>query len=215
MDAATIQAKIYAGRGKAALRIGFPCKVFRPVAVESPLTNQVTIVRAAFNAADNQYGKPNLYGKPVWFADFDGRLTQPGDYLVRDSDSTTFFIAAQQPLLPIVCVECPRSLFVSRQSSGQSQGVSGYGGLTDLTDALGNADTPWPASILMGGRVQPSPGLPAGVREAAWSILLPSSVPITILASDIITDDLGRRFAVESAESTDLGWRMLCAEVHT
>jgi hypothetical protein len=215
MDAATIDAKIRQGRGKAALRIGYPCAVFRPVAIESPFSNQITVINAAFNAADNNYARPNLYGKPVWFGDFDARLTQAGDYLVRQTDSTTYFIAAQQPLLPLVCVECPRSLFVSRQPTAATQGVSGYSGLAALDDVLGNVDTPWPASILLGGRREAGTGLPSGVSEAAWSILLPPSVPITILASDILTDDLGRRFAVQAAESSDLGWRMLCTEVHT
>ena len=215
MDAARIQAKIYAGRGKAALRIGFPCCVYRPVSVDAPLSNQIAIIKAAFNAADNVYGKPNLFGKPIWFGDFDGRLTQAGDYLIRQTDGAAFYIAAQQPLLPIICVDCPRKLWISRQDDAQTVGVGGYSGLTDLVDILGTADNPWPASILIGGRVQASTGLPAGVREAAWSILLPPTVPVTVQSSDIASDDLGRRFTIESAELTDLGWRMLATEVHS
>jgi hypothetical protein len=215
MDSQRINAKILQGRGKAALRIGFPCKVFRPVAIQSPLSNEITTIRAAFNAADNAYLKPNLYGKPIWFGDFDGRITQPGDYLVRLTDGNIWFIAAEQPLLPLVCVDCPRKVFISRQNDAQGEGVAGYSGLTDLTDVLGNVDTPWPSSILIGGRIQASTGLPAGVREAAWSILLPSSVPVVVKSGDIATDDLGRRFTIESAELSDLGWRMLATEVHT
>jgi hypothetical protein len=217
MDAAAINAKIHAGRAKVAQRIGFPCTIYRPDAVGTPLSNRVTVINAAFNAADNAYGKPNLYGKPVWFGDFDGRLTQPGDYLVRKTDGATWFIAAQQPLLPLVCIDCPRKLRISRPNETTTEGVTTYSGLSspsNLPDILGTPDTLWPASILMGGRIQPSTGLPAGVREAAWSILLPRSVPVTILSADLITDDLGRRFAIESAELSDLGWRMIAAEVH-
>lgn len=216
MDAAAINAKILAGRGKAALRIGLPCDVYRPVDIGAPLSNPITTINAAFNAADNTYARPNLYGKPVWFGDFDGRLTQVGDYLVRVSDGATYFIAGQQPLLPLICIDCPRSVRVSRQATTPVQGVPGtYSSLAALSDILGNIDTPWPASILMGGRVQPSTGLPAGVREAAWSILLPPSVPVTILSGDFLTDDLGRRFTAESAELSDLGWRIVAAEVHS
>lgn len=218
MDAAGINAKIYKGRGLAAKRIGFPCEVFRPAAINNPLTQRITAIKCAFNAADSVYGKPNLYGKPVWFGDFDGRVTQAGDYLVRQTDGNTWFIAAQQSLLPIVCIECPRKLRVSRAAETTSEGVTSYSGLSspvDLPDVLGTPDFLWPASILIGGRVNASTGLPAGVREAAWSVLLPPSVPITLQSSDIITDDLGRRFTIESAERSDLGYRMLCTEVHT
>lgn len=216
MDAAAINAKILQGRGKAALRIGYLCAVFRPAAVESALSNQITVINAAFNAADSVYGKPALYGKPVWFGDFDGRITQAGDYLVRQTDGNTWFIAAQQPLLPLVCVECPRTLFITRQPcGGSSVGVTNYSGQAKPTPVLGNVDTPWPASILTGGRVQASTGLPGGVREAAWSILLPPSVSCTIKSGDIATDDLARRFAIESAELSDLGWRLMATEVHT
>ncbi|MDB6104047.1 MAG: hypothetical protein JWO52_4046 [Gammaproteobacteria bacterium] len=214
----TIQAKILAGRGKVALRIGLPCHVFRPVTIDAPLSNQITVINAAFNAADNNYLKPSLYGKPVWFGDFDGRLTQAGDYLVRKQDGAIYFIAAQQPLLPLICVDCSRKLKVSRASEAPAEGALPYSGLSSpsvLPDILGTTDHPWPASILMGGRVQSSTGLPAGVREAAWSVLLPPSVPVTILSGDILTDDLGRRFTVESAELSDLGWRMMAAEVHS
>lgn len=215
MDAARIHAKIYKGRALAALRIGLPCRVYRPAAIESPLTNQITTVPAAFNATDPNYLKPNAYGKPLWWGDFDGRLTRSGDYLIRVSDGSTWFIAAQQQLLPILLVDCSRKLRISRQADAAAEGVASYSGLADPTDILGTPDTPWPGSILIGGRVQASTGLPAGVREAAWSILLPKSVPVTILSGDIATDDLGRRFTIESAELSDLGWRMLATEVHT
>lgn len=225
MDARLIQQRIYSGRAKAALRIGLPCRVYRPATFLNPLTNQITIIRAAFNNGDTKYLKPNLFGKPVWFGDFDGRLTQPGDYLVRISDGSTWFIAAQQQLLPIALVECARSIKLSRASGAVCStgvqpcgpvGVGTYNSLSALQDVLGTTDTPWPASILIGGRVQANPtGLPGDVREAAWSILLPVSVPITIQSADLLTDDLGRRFAVESAEATDLGWRLIANEVHT
>lgn len=216
MDAASIQAKILAGRGKAALRIGLSCDVYRPAAVQNALANKITTINAAFNAADSVYGKPNLYGKPVWFGDFDGRITRAGDYLVRQSDGAIWFIAAQQQLLPLVCVSCSSKLFIQRQPcGGSSVGVTGYSGQADPKPLLGNVDTPWPASIVIGGRVQASTGLPGGVREAAWSVLLPPSVPCVIESGDILIDDLSRRMAVESAELTDLGWRLIATEVHT
>lgn len=215
MDALTIQRKIYEGRGKAALRIGLPCRVYRPASAEAPLTDQITILNAGFNASDSKYLKPNEYNKPVWYADLDGNQTQPGDYLVRMVDGAVWFIAAQQQLLPIIAIDCPRAVKIVRQPTAVGCGIQPYSGLAGLADVLGTNDSFWPASILIGGRTQASEGLPAGVKQAGWKILLPPSVPINIQFSDIAIDDLGRRFAVESAEKTDLGWRLIANEVHT
>lgn len=190
--------------------------MYRPAALADPLSNKVTTIKAAFNAADNVYLKAKQFGKPVWYGDFDGRITKPGDYLIRQNDRSVWFIAAQQSLLPILCVDCQRSIFIQRQPCGGSTvGVTSYSGDAAPTAVLGNADTPWPASIVTGGRIQASTGLPGGVREAAWSILLPPSVHRQIKSGDIATDDQGRRFAIESAELSDLGWRLLSTEVHT
>ncbi len=213
MDGATLQQRIYAGRGKAALRIGLPCTQWRPTTAATPYGTNVGTILAAFNAGDETYLKPNLYGKPIWYADLDGRVTQPGDYLVRVSDGAIWFIAAQQQILPIVAIDCSRSIKISRQAASTTVGAGGYSGIQAPTIILGSTAL-WPASILVGGRPSNAIGLPADVKEAGWRILLPPSVPVTIKAGDIITDDLARGFAIESAEQTDLGWRITANEVH-
>ena len=217
MDAATIQAKIYAGRAKAALRLGMDCNVFRPLSAAAPLGNQVATIKAAFNSGDNSYKSPNLPGDAIWYGDLDGRLTKPGDYLQRVADGQTYYIAVQQQLLPIICVECNRSVHITRQKTQTGIGAINYGGSipTQDTDVLGTTSALWPASILFGGKVQAGMGLPAGVRESGWRILLPPSVPVTIMAGDIVTDDLGKRYAIDGAELTDTGWRINAQEVHT
>ncbi len=214
MDAQTIEKRIYAGRGKAAQRIGRSCTVYRPIDALAPLGNSVRRTFAAFNAADPTYSKPNPYGKPVWFADLDGRYTQAGDYLVRN-DGATWFIAAQQSMLPIIAVECDRQVKVSRQAALTAVGAIGYGGIIAPSDILGTTGALWPASILVANRPLPMTDLPADVKQGGSTILLPPSVPVTLLAADLITDDLGRRYAIESAEVTDLGYRITAHEVHT
>lgn len=216
MDAATIQAKIYAGRAKAAQRIGLDCNQFRPLSATAPLSNQVGTIKAAFNSGDSTYRAPNLPGDAIWYADLDGRLTVPGDYLVRIVDGQIYYIAGQQQLLPIVVVECNRSLKITRQQAPAAVGAVGYGGddPAQEVDVLGGLGGLWPASILFGGKSQQGIGLPAGVKNTGWRILLPPSVPITIKAADIVTDDLGRRYAIDGAELTDFGWRMNAQEVH-
>lgn len=221
MDAATINSKIYAGRGKAALRIGYDCNVYRPTIAANPFSNGVRLVmKAAFNSGDSTYTKPNLYGDPVWFGDFDGRLTKTGDYIVRIFDGQVFFIAQQQPILPIVCIDCGRSLKLMRPNLQGGVGAVGYGGATEdnMTDALGTSgslSTYWPCSIVLGGRSQNINALPLDVKQSGVRILLPPSVPISLRPSDIFTDDLGRRYSVEAAELSDLGWRINAQEVHS
>lgn len=209
-----MQDRIYKGRGIAARRLGLPCDIFRPQNPTAPLATPVGRIPVAFNAGDSKYLKASLYGKPVWYADCDGRLTCPGDYLVRVTDGAIWFIGAQQQLLPIVAIDCNASVSVHRTSVSVDCGPQGYAGLQSPPDILGTADSPWPASILLGGRALAAIGLPGDVKEGGWRILLPPSVPIPILAGDLMIDDLQRRFAVESAELTDLGWRITANEAH-
>lgn len=217
MDGATLQAKVYAGRGKVAARIGLDCRQYRPQSASAPLGNLVGTIKAAFNSGDNNYRMPNLPGDAIWFGDFDGRLTQPGDYLVRVSDGQTYYIAGQQQLLPIVCIDCNRSVHITRQQAPAGVGAIGYGGSVPANDAdvLGIAGALWPASILLGGKSQISVGLPMDVKNVGWRILLPSFPGVTLMAGDIVTDDLGRRYSIDGAELTDLGWRCTGQEAHT
>ena len=168
MNADQINAKIYAGRGKAALRLGLSYTVMRPNQAANPLANPVATIQAALNAGDNAYRKPNLPGSAFWFADMDGTVTQPGDYLVRQSGGQTYYIAGQQPLLPIICVECNRSIRIARApsaagSAADAVGALEYNGLClsgsgdDAGDVLGvdpahngGVFTGWPCSILFG-----------------------------------------------------------------
>lgn len=217
MDGATIQQRIYAGRAKAALRIGQTCRQYRPLTADAPLGNMIGLIFAAFNAGDSTYKVPNLPGDPIWYADLDGRATQPGDYLVRATDGATWYISAQQQLLPIVTIECNRSVRITRQVPVTEVGAVGYGGNAkpNEVDVLGNAGALWPASILQGGRKQTGVALPGGTAQAGWKVALPPSVPIVIAAADILTDDLGRRYVIDGAELTDMGWRLTTNEVHS
>jgi hypothetical protein len=207
MNGAQIHAKIYAGRGKAALRLGLDYRVMRPNQAINPLSNQVATLKAAFNAGDNTYKAANLPGDAIWYGDFDGRQTLPGDYLVRVSDGQTYYIAAQQQLLPIICIDCNRTVRISRaapQGAAGTVGAVGYSGICDAPAESSDVIGINPASI----------GLPADVKNSGWRILLPPSVPVVLHSGDIVTDDLGKRYAIEGAELTDIGWRINAQEVH-
>lgn len=230
MDATRIHAKIYAGRGKAALRLGLLFDVMRPVTAADPFTNKVNQINAAFNNTDNKYLKANHPGSPLWYGDLDGRQTLAGDYLVG-ADST-YFIAAQQQLLPIICVECNRTVRMTRpvvpvpESASDNVSVLPYSGLCqsdeESVDALGTRPGKglpaigWPASVLFGkGKLRNGDALKAGTSEQlGWQIMLPVSVPLVFHPGDVLVDDLGNMFSVSGAELSDTGWRMQAIEVH-
>ncbi|MBT2299270.1 hypothetical protein J7E70_02225 [Variovorax paradoxus] len=221
MDAATLQDRINKGYGKAAARLGILHSVARPLTAAAPLLNIQGTLLCSFNAEDWKYLKPNKYGRPTWYGLFDGSLTRAGDYLI--GPAVTYFIAAQQPLLSILCVDCNRQVALLRPPpAAASTGAQGYGGTcaADSTPALGTVDANgalvngWPCSILLGGRQEHGTNLPMAVNNAGFQILLPPSVPIVIRASDIFLDDLGRRYIAEAAELSDLGWRINAREAH-
>lgn len=220
MDGIHLQSLIYKGYARAATKIGLAFDQFRPLSAALPLGNKVATVNMAVDSGkEYTFTSPNEYGDPTWLALIDDATVQTGDYLVGNNgglSTSTYFIAGKQFLLPVLAIECNRQLKIERQITPISVGAQNYGGMTDgnALPLLGNSTHLWPASILLGGRSQNGAGLPAGVKNAGWKILLPPSVPVTIQSSDIITDDLNRRYAIESAELTDLGWRIQAQEIH-
>ena len=145
MDGATLQGKIYKGYAMAAGKIGVAHTQYRPLSPTAPLANQIGSVLAHFRV-DNKFAKPNLYGKALWLAYLDGRVTQVGDYLIGPSG--TFFIAAQQALLPILVVNCNHTITLSRVAA--PTGVGGLGYNADIPASETAYMTGWPASILKG-----------------------------------------------------------------
>ena len=215
MDAATLQARIYAGYAKAALRIGYSADQYRPASANNPLSvgNKLRSLPVSFNAEDMTYSKPNKYGKATWYGLFDGTLTQVGDYLVNEQDGT-FFIAAQQTALPILLVNCNRTINVLRPQQQTGLGAVGYGGDTDANETA--LMTAWPASVLQGTKGEKGEvSLPGDTRSPWWAILLPAVAGVTLRTSDIVTDDLSRRYVISSAELTDLGWRITAQQAQT
>lgn len=230
MDASQINRKINAGRGKVASKLGLSYSVFRPLVASDPLTNKVDSIKASFNAGDGKYLKPNMPGDPIWFGDFDGSFTSPGDYLVSEGNPSDIkFIAAQQFMLPIIVIDCNRSIRISRsnhQASG-NVGAIGYSGICDSagesTDALGmnpgnngGVFVGWPCSMIFGkGKLRNADGLPgAATDQMGWMVYLPSSTPIEVKSGDRLSDDLGRMFVVNGAEQSDIGWRINAIEAH-
>jgi hypothetical protein len=203
-----LQDRIARGLGTAARHIGTPYDAFRPCCTSNPLepANRYLRLPAAFTAEDSSFRRPVGYGRAAWTGIFDTAYTQPGDYLTGPAG--TFFIAAQESLLPALCVLAPRTLTIARAAAPVAAGVNAYGGLTAATA------TPlligWPASILFAGTGSPG-DLPGDASVPVWTVLLPNT-PAAIRAADLLTDDRGQSYVVGSAELTALGWRILAKQ---
>ncbi len=148
----------------------------------------------------------------MWYGIFDAAYTRPGDYLVQAA--TVWFIAAQQRLLPVLCVQTNRVVSFSRPAAPSNTGVNSYGGIT--TDTNQPLLTNWPASVLgVAGRGHPAAELPSDGSMPYWTVLLPAVPGVTLLPSDLMADDLGRNAVVAAAELTDLGWRLTVKQATT
>ena len=218
MDAATIQAKINYGLGKAATIMGYTSTQYRPAsATLAPIIsgNIIQTLPVSYNAQDRTYSKPNSYGKPLWFADCDRTLFQVGDYLQSAQDGT-FFVAAMQSLLPTLAVQCNQTITITRPVSTTGQvGVGVYGGANVATDT--DILNSYPCSILQGSKGDKSlVNLPGDVRSPWWFVLLPV-IPggVQFYNNDIAYDGNGKRYKLSSCELTDLGWRITATESET
>src|SRR6476469_459057 len=108
MQPAQLQDRIHRGWNAAARAIGADTDAYRPRGPSEPLarTNRFLRLRAAFTAPDGRFVRPNSYGDALWYGIFDAAYTQPGDYLVQQE--SVWFIAAQQRMLPVLCVQTDR-----------------------------------------------------------------------------------------------------------
>lgn len=226
MTPAQIQAKIYSGYAKGALRLGETYTIYRPAgATANPISAPyiVGVTPAVFtvhSASGFNFDRPSDYNKPSYHALLDGTKVLVGDYLVAVGFPGPFFVASTDPLVPILAIECGRTLTVSHPglststpgyTPGTYAGTVGEPGATNETPYL----TAWPASVLAGARSVNSGTLPGDVGRGMWNILLPPSAAVGIRSGDIIGDDLANRYVIRSAESTALGWRINAEQAET
>lgn len=222
MNAAMLQQKLYAAYASVARKTGATYTLYRPTSPHNPIVSAsiVTTLPASFNAEDMRYQKAETYGKALWYCLADGMQLRVGDYLVYQGQ--TYFIASMAALLPILAVKCNRLVRIGRMPAENGAGYAGYSGVVQSaeTDVLGTSSgrglfvAGWPASILAGGRGEQDAGLPSSVKQGGVTILLPASVPIVISESDTMQDDMGRDYVIETAELTDMGWRIQASEEH-
>lgn len=209
---AGIQSKINRGLGIAASKLGAAFDLYRPSSANQPISsgNLIRTILADFDVkATYSYDAVSLHKNPYFYGLFDGSQTQPYDYLVNGT--TIYFVAAQPPVRPILCIGCNRVLSFAAAASETQVGEGPYGGRTVGTDVAFAAD--WPASVLQGTRGESTlERLPQDTRAPWWDILLPAIPGVVLSMGDFLTDDLGRRYVISSAELSNLGWRLTVGE---
>lgn len=214
MDPAKLQDRVYRGLNSAARAVGADTDAYRPSGATDPLAskNRFLRLRAAFTAHDGRFTHPNAYGEALCYGIFDAAYTRPGDYLVQGG--LTWFIAAQQRLLPVLCVQTNRIVSFSRPAAPPTTGANRYGGVTTATNRP--LATSWPASVLgVSGHGHPSADLPSDASVSFWTVLLPAMADVVLLPADLMTDDLGRNATIATAELTELGWRVTVKQATT
>jgi hypothetical protein len=146
MDPGKLQDRVHRGLNAAARAVGTDTDAYRPSGVSEPLApkNRFLRLRAAFTSRDGKFAHPVMYGDALWYGIFDAAYTRPGDYLVQRN--SVWFIAAQQRLLPVLCVLTNRVVSFWRPAAPSTTGVNTYGGVTTETNERLLAN--WPASVL-------------------------------------------------------------------
>ncbi len=216
MDGIHLQDRIYSAAGRAAARIGLPCDLYRPMGPDHPTHQSHFRLRlnVIFLPLGGRVRRPVPATDPLWEAALDAAYTQPGDILLRRTDRKIFFIAAQQPLLPVLCVHAPRRVTIKRPASASYPGVNIYGGTVTALDTV--LATDWPASILAAGSQGTGmASIPAEMNPGMWQVLLPPSLDLALLPTDIVTDDQGRTGVVATIETTEYGTRLTVKQVST
>jgi hypothetical protein len=207
MNGQKLQDRLYLGLGLSARHVGQSTDAYRPTGPFNPLDKQNRFLRlpAAFVSAKGNDGRTNVYGEPLWHGVFDASYTRAGDYLILGTEN--FFIASQEPLLPVLCVKANRVVSIVRPNMQSSMASNAYGGYTSGNSAL--LLEGWPVSVLGENRSSASAiDLPTDQAVPYWNVLLPTVPGVILSPGDLISDDLSRTAVITGSELTYLGWRL-------
>lgn len=205
MNLDRVQDSVHRGLGRAGRVVGDWCEVLRPDGPALPMAASRLVLRmpAAFSAPDGRFARPVGHGQVYWHGVFDAAYTKVGDY-IRRGDGAVWFIAAQQRLLPVLCVRATRVVDVLRPGGPEAPGLAPYGGGAAPEAVLRG----WPAGILPGGGGTMSE-LPEGLPAGVWTVLLPAVAGVVLRPGDSMRDEMGRSGTIAQAELSEPGWRLL------
>lgn len=219
MDQAKIVSKIYYGYKQAALRLGAPYVIYRATSAINPIQDpnipDDSPVMASF-AVNWAYNKFQNYGNAIYIGIFDGRVTQVGDYLVKDD--ITYFIGSMEDVKPILTVRCNALITVKRPFGETTGGLQGYSGRTAETDVVKYQDVPASLLIKTTKGVTNNVGLPTDTRQPLYTCLIPYLGNVELLTGDLVFSQWDetpgiKNLVIWEVELTDLGYRLQLEEL--
>lgn len=207
MNGLALQEKIARSRALAAERAGQLYRVYRPAGADFPLHDFNVVAEELPCAFSNKgdFVRPVEFGQAAWLCYHDARRTQVGDYLAGPLG--TFFVASQAGLMTPLVVRCNRRMQLLRPEQPTGTGAVGYGGDTVAAELVLARE--WPVACLEGGKGEENiTHLPLDVKNPGWRIFWPAIPGVNIRLSDVLVDEQGNRYFVNSAELSPLGWRL-------
>lgn len=230
MDGTRLDILVRRGFTKAARHIGRPYKVYRPVQRRRPiqLLGARPDILATFSPKqDFEFKAPPGVKDVIQSCVTDDTGLMHGDYLLGPNG--TFFVSQIGHLTAPVCVLCNHTLELRRLGAPAGFGAQPYRAETAQEEVV---IAKLPGSVIrssQGGR--PEAGLPGAPPVPEVLILWPDLSQIgpsdrdqnlnpvsqawrademIIRTSDVIADDMGRRWNISAAELTRFGWRLWC-----
>lgn len=214
MDQAAIQAKLNAGYGQVATRLGQTVTVYRPDATQSKVAAldaryMLTRTTAFFNADPNFKAiRPPPPDKPIVYVATDRTPLEQGDYLL-DTDGHIWFVGMIKPLMATSAMRCNRTF--SLQRPVPATGPYAYGGNApqDMTTLL----TSWPGFLASKTKgLSPEEKVPGDTKLFVVQIYLPVTGPLLLEPNDVLLDDsdLTSRYTVALTTETGQGWEVNC-----
>lgn len=216
MNGAELQDRLQRAAGRTAAIAGASCDLFRPAGAMHPLATANRILRlpAAFLPLGGGFRRPVTQAQPLWEGLFDSSYTRPGDILRRSTDGAIFFIAAQQPLLPVLCVRALRMVTMTRPLTANMAGLNIYGGVVAATETT--IAEAWPAAMTpLSASGTSQAGIAAEIAAGTWQVLLPASLDLELRTTDRLADDRGRVGVIASAETSELGTTLMVRQAST
>jgi hypothetical protein len=212
MEYSKLQDRIYKGLGIVARQTGIWSDAFRPIAGKIPLDPEGRFLRLPVVLEPlTSWNSLETTEQVLWQGIFDGAYTRVGDYIV--SEGKAYFIAAQEPLQPIVCIRSNQVISISRSPPPSLSANNAYGGYSQNPSNV--LLEQYPAAVLIENKTGPSKtGLPTDQSVPYWTVLLSKTSDIILSSGDTIRDGLGRAAIVTYAQSMASGWRLI-AKVST
>ncbi len=211
MDGVRLADRLAYGAGCAARRVGFLHDAYRPAGPVEPLdlANRFMRLCVALVLPGGSVGGPGGFGVPFRQGWADWSYLQVGDYLAGPEGA--MFVAAIEPPKPMLVVMTNAVVTLARPGGASQAGLSGYGAVTVATEML--LLSGFPASLLAGGTGDRTrTGMPDDGKVPGFSVLLPVVAGVTPQVADILTNERGERYAVNSVEETGGVWRLSCVQ---